>query len=115
MNNITILTLAETLKGLKEKKFSEEELNNAYLEKIYNLNKKLNIFLEIKKNARGIPAGIKDIISTKNISTTAGSKILSNYIPPFNATVVDRLLKHDVSIIGKTNLDEFAMGSSGEN
>ena len=115
MNNITSLTLTETLDALKEKKFSEEELNKAYLERIEKLNPKLNIFLEVKKNTSGIPAGIKDIISTKSIKTTVGSKILSNYIPPFNATVVDRLLEHGTSIIGKTNLDEFAMGSSGEN
>ena len=113
--NITDLTLVETIKALKEKKFSEKELNEAYLNRINTLNSKLNIFLEIKKNASGIPAGIKDIISTKNIKTTAGSKILSTYIPPFNATVVNRLPEHGVSVIGKTNCDEFAMGSSGEN
>ncbi len=115
MNNITSLTLTQTKEALKDKKFSEEELNQAYLDRIDTLNPKLNIFLEVKKNSSGIPAGIKDIISTKNIKTTAGSKILSNYIPPFNATVVSRLLKNGVSIIGKTNCDEFAMGSSGEN
>ncbi len=115
MDKITKLTLTETIKALKNKEFSEEELNKTYLERIEKLNPKLNIFLEVKKNSRGIPAGIKDIISTQNIKTTAGSKILSNYIPPFNATVVDRLLESGVSIIGKTNCDEFAMGSSGEN
>ena len=115
MNDVTSLTLTETIKALKAKKFSEEELNNAYLKRIDALNKRLNIFLEIKKNTSGIPAGIKDIISTKNIKTTAGSKILSNYIPPFNATVIERLLENRISVIGKTNCDEFAMGSSGEN
>lgn len=115
MSNITSLTLTQTIDALKDKKFSKEELNQAYLDRINTLNPKLNIFLGVKKNSRGIPAGIKDIISTKNIKTTAGSKILSNYIPPFNATVVDRLLENGVSIIGKTNCDEFAMGSSGEN
>lgn len=115
MNNITKLPLTETIKALEDKKFSEEELNNAYLDRISTLNPKLNIFLEVEKNTRGIPAGIKDVISTKNIKTTAGSKILSNYIPQYNATVVQKLLDKGISIIGKTNCDEFAMGSSGEN
>src|SRR3989344_646292 len=113
--NITGLTLIDTIKALKEKKFSEQELNEAYLSRIEDLNSNLNIFLEIKNNSKGIPVAIKDIISTQNIKTTAGSKILSTYIPPFNATVVEKLLQNNVSIIGKTNLDEFAMGSSGEN
>lgn len=115
MQNITQLTLTQTIKALKEKKFSEKELNHEYFQRIEKINPKLNIFLEIKKNTGGIPAGIKDVISTKGIKTTAGSKILSTYIPPFNANVVDRLLKNGVSVIGKTNCDEFAMGGSGEN
>lgn len=115
MNNITGLTLTETVRALEKKQFSEEELNKAYLERIEKLNPKLNIFLEVKKNTRGIPAAIKDVIVTKDIKTTAGSKILSNFIPPYNASVVERLLENEVSVIGKTNCDEFAMGSSGEN
>ena len=113
--NITDLTLVETIKALENKDFSEEELNKAYLDRIEAKNADLNVFLEVKKNSKGIPAAIKDIISTQFIKTTAGSKILSTFIPPFNATVVDRLLSNNISIIGKTNLDEFAMGSSGEN
>lgn len=113
--DITKLTLVDTIRALKRKEFTEEELNKNYLEKIFNLNSKLNIFLEVLKNTSGIPAGIKDIISTKNVRTTAGSKILSTYIPPYNATVVQKLLDNGISIIGKTNCDEFAMGSSGEN
>lgn len=113
--DITNLALTKTITALKDKKFSEEELNRAYFKRIEKLNSKLNIFLEVKKNSQGIPVAIKDIISTQNIKTTAGSKILSNFIPPYNATVVDRLLAQKVSIIGKTNMDEFAMGSSGEN
>ena len=115
MNNITSLTLTETIKALENKEFSEEELNKAYLERINSLNPKLNAFLEVKKNSRGIPAAIKDVIITSGIKTTAGSKILSNFIPPYNATVVDRLLENGVSVLGKTNCDEFAMGASGEN
>ncbi len=115
MNNITQLTLTQTIKSLKEKQFSEEELNNAYLSKINTLNSKLNIFLEVKKNTSGIPAAIKDVIVTRNIKTTAGSKILSNFIPPYNATVVEKLLEQGISVIGKTNCDEFAQGGSGEN
>ncbi|MBI2019907.1 Asp-tRNA(Asn)/Glu-tRNA(Gln) amidotransferase subunit GatA [Candidatus Daviesbacteria bacterium] len=115
MNDITSLTLTQTISALKDKQFSEEELNNAYLEKIDALNPKLNIFLEVKKNTRGIPAAIKDVIITKNIKTTASSKILSNFIPQYNATVIGKLLENGVSVIGKTNHDEFAMGGSGEN
>jgi len=62
-----------------------------------------------------VPAAIKDIIVTQNIKTTASSKILSTFNPPYNATVIRKLLENNVSIIGKTNCDEFAMGSSGEN
>ncbi len=113
--DITKLTLIETIKAFKEKKFSEKDLNEAYLRRIEELNPKLNAFLDIQETKIGIPAAIKDIIVTKGIKTTAGSRILENFIPPYNATVVDRLLAQGISIIGKTNCDEFAMGSSGEN
>lgn len=115
MSDITSLTLTQTLAALKEKQFTDEELNNSYLDKINTQNPKLNIFLEVRRNTKGIPAAIKDVIVTKNIKTTAGSKILSNFIPPYNATVVEKLLGQGVSVIGKTNCDEFAMGGSGEN
>ncbi len=114
-NDLTGLTLIETLQRLKEKKFSLEELNNNYQERIDSLNPTLNAYLWIHKKPEGLPAAIKDIIVTKDIPTTAGSKILENYIPSYNATVVTKLFKKGVSTIGKTNLDEFAMGSSGEN
>lgn len=115
MNDLTKLTLKDTLKGLAEKNFSEEELNIAYFDRIEEVNSKLNIFLNYKKNSKGIPAAIKDIIVTQNIPTTAGSKILQDFLSPYDATVIRKLKERNVSVIGKTNLDEFAMGSSGEN
>lgn len=115
MNDITCLTLTETIKALENKEFSLEELNSAYLKSIAIINPKINAFLEIEKKSRGIPAAIKDCILTKGMRTTAGSRILSNFIPPYNATVVERLLEQGVSVLGKTNCDEFTMGSSGEN
>ncbi len=113
--NITDLTLVETIKALEEGQFGAKELNDAYLERINRFNPSLNAFLDIQPPDQGLPVGIKDIICTQNIQTTAGSKILSNFIPPYNATVVNKLLENGCNVIGKTNNDEFAMGSSGEN
>ncbi len=113
--NLTSLTLVETIKGIKNREFSEEELNKAFLERIHSLNPKLNAYLTVENSLSGIHVAIKDVISTKGIKTTAASKVLTNYLPTYNATVVDKLLEHGISIIGKTNHDEFAMGGSGEN
>lgn len=115
MTNITSLTLTETLKALEEKQFSEAELNKAYLDRIEKYNSELNAYLYINEDNHKIPAAIKDVISTTGIPTTASSKILEGYIPPYDATVINRLSENRVSIIGKTNNDEFAMGGSGEN
>lgn len=115
MSDLTQLTLTETTKGIGAKKFSYEQLNSAYLERIEKLNPKLNTYLHVNKKSDKIPAAIKDLISVKGMPMTCGSKILEGYKPPYNAAVVDRLYQNEVSVIGKTNLDEFAMGSSGEN
>lgn len=115
MKPITELTLIETLKALADKQFSEAELNQAYLERIKKYNTDLNAYLTVLEPTAGIPAAIKSLISTKDIPTSSASKIIEDYKPPFDATVISKLLSQNISIIGKTNQDEFAMGSSGEN
>lgn len=114
-SNPTTWTLKQTLHNLKFKNISEAELNRAYYDQINKHNSELNAFLEVTNSKTGIPVAVKDVISTKGIKTTAGSRILKDYIPVYDATVIERLLFQKCSIIGKTNCDEFAMGSSGEN
>lgn len=113
--DLTQLSLTEVVKRIDEGEFSDAELAQSYMDRVESLNPKLGAYLLVNNNLSGIPAGIKDAISTKGMVTTAGSKILEGYIPPYNATVIDRLLEHKVGVMGKTNMDELAMGSSGEN
>lgn len=113
--DITKLTLVETLKALEEKQFSKEELNKAYLERIRKFNDELNAFLYINEDSAEIPSAIKDLISVAGMPQTNASKILEGYTPVFDATVIKKLKEQGVSFVGKTNFDEFAMGSSGEN
>ena len=84
------------------------------LDAIHRLNPKLNAFLHVKADAAGIPIAVKDNIVTTDMPTTCGSKILRGFVSPYDATVIARLRKAGRAIIGKTNLDEFAMGSSTE-
>ncbi len=98
-------------------KYTKENINNLLCE-IKEKDKKVNAFLYLKEDLGkdyGIPIAIKDAISTKGIVTTSGSKILENYIPPYSATVINKLEQNGFVVIGKTNMDEFAMGSSTEN
>ena len=120
-------TIKSVNEGLKKGEFSIEEIFNHYLVKIGAENKKLNAYLStlnfekdgISHGERGelygIPAAIKDNILIDGTVATAGSKILANYISAYDATVIAKLKKAGVQFLGKTNLDEFAMGSSTEN
>jgi len=123
--------IAELLQKLRQKKCSAENLVEKYLAKIKS--SKLDAWLTLDeksalKKARkldasgdfsaplaGIPVGIKDILCTKNLRTTAGSKILETFAPPYSATAVEKLENAGAIILGKNNCDEFAMGSSTEN
>jgi aspartyl-tRNA(Asn)/glutamyl-tRNA(Gln) amidotransferase subunit A len=133
LENFTIERVRE---GLIKKEFSAAELTKAYLEKIEREDKKIGTFLTLcpdlalqrakeideiiflKKDLpvlAGVPCAIKDNILVEGVRCTAGSKILENYVAPYDATVVKKLKEAGAIILGKTNLDEFAMGSSTEN
>jgi len=115
-------TIRTTLEGLKAREFSAEEIFNYYTEKILKENPRLNAYLNVlpfkNNNQRGIlagiPAAIKDNVLIQGFKCTAGSKILENYIASYDATSIQKLREEGVTFIGKTNLDEFAMGSSTE-
>jgi len=130
------LTLTESFEGLRKKEFSSEELTKSCFDQIKKFDDKINSFLtlnesealakakEVDKKIKndesisplaGIPVAVKDIFCTAGLKTTSASKILENYVPPFDASVVAKSKKEDAVILGKTNLDEFAMGGSTEN
>jgi aspartyl-tRNA(Asn)/glutamyl-tRNA(Gln) amidotransferase subunit A len=129
-------TIASVRAALKARKVSARELTSDFYTRIDKRNPELNAFLTLSPerafaqadrmdaavarredlpSLAGVPLAIKDVISTKGIRTTCGSKILEHYIPPYDATAVERLEKAGAVILGKTNCDEFAMGSSNEN
>ncbi len=133
--NLNNLTIFQAHQGLKKKEFSSQELTRACLKEIKKKDKQINAFITVLekqalKQAReadkkiaahgpaqiltGIPLAVKDNILINDIRCTAGSKILANYQAPYDATVIKKLREAGAVFLGKTNLDEFAMGSSTE-
>ncbi|MCI2414893.1 MAG: Asp-tRNA(Asn)/Glu-tRNA(Gln) amidotransferase subunit GatA [Candidatus Aramenus sp.] len=122
--------ISQVVKDLKEGRLDPEEYVERYYDRISKFEKKINSFItlrskeevvrdvkeSIKRGGRlaGVLIGIKDAISTKGIRTTCASKMLEDYVPPFDATVVEKLKREGTVILGKTNMDEFAMGSTTE-
>ena len=133
MSDLTGLTIAEARDGLKKKAFSAKELTEAHIKAVEKA-RALNAFVtETPEIARagaaeadkriaagsaraleGIPLGIKDLFCTKGVLTTAGSHILDGFKPPYESTVTRNLFDAGAVMLGKLNMDEFAMGSSNE-
>jgi aspartyl-tRNA(Asn)/glutamyl-tRNA(Gln) amidotransferase subunit A len=130
------LSLTEALGGLRAGEFSSREMTQTYLERIRQLDDTYQCFLHLaaekalaqadaadQKRAQGgelppllgLPLAVKDVLAVAGLPATAGSKILEGFVPPYTSTAVQRLLDAGVVILGKTNTDEFAMGSSTEN
>lgn len=127
-------TITELAKDLHNRKYSSEELTREFLKRISTLDKKLNSYITVTEEVAlqqarhaderiaqdktnslaGIPIAHKDLFCTKGIRTSCGSKMLDNFIAPYNATIVERLQQAGMVLIGKTNMDEFAMGTSNE-
>ena len=131
MSDITSLTLTELVKNIKDKKISSEETTKAFIER-GEKSRDLNVYItEDFSNALakarsfdekpnfdlklpGVPMAVKDLFCTDGVKTTAGSKILNNFIPPYESTVTQNIWNEGAVLLGKLNCDEFAMGSSNE-
>jgi len=133
--DLTSLKAWELKEKILNKEVTSREVVEAHFKKIEELDSDINAFITLNKEEAlkaaddvderiskgekvgmlaGIPIGIKDNINTKNLRTTCGSKMLENFIPPYDAHVIEQIRKEDGIIIGKTNMDEFAMGGSTE-
>jgi len=135
MTDLHRLTLAELNEGLRARRFSSVELARHFLARIERFNPALNAFITVTGEQAlaaaqkadqllaagealplaGLPIVHKDLFCTDGVLTTCGSKMLSNFVAPYDAAVVERLAQAGVVTLGKTNMDEFAMGSSNEN
>ncbi len=134
--NLHSLTIHELQEKLKKKEISSVELTKSTLDRIGDIDEKIHSYITVcwetaleeakKADAQrrrkgshspwlGIPIAIKDIFLTQGILTTCASKILGNFVPPYDGTVVRKLKEAGAVTLGKTNMDEFAMGSSNEN
>ncbi|MCG4257377.1 Asp-tRNA(Asn)/Glu-tRNA(Gln) amidotransferase subunit GatA [Acetobacter senegalensis] len=130
---LTGLTLTEARAGLAARKFSARDLATAHMQAIARLNPKLNAYITVlpekdvlaaadaadaryadgtARPMEGLPIGVKDLFCTKGVKTTAASKMLADFVPPYESSVTQRLLDAGSVFVGKTNLDEFAMGSA---
>lgn len=121
---LTDLTVHELMEKVKNKETTIEEITKAYAARINDKESEVNAFVstrldeaiaESKNPESGIPIGIKDNICTKGIKTTCSSKMLENFVSPYDATVITKIKEKNMPILGKLNMDEFAMGSSTEN